>query len=289
MLMSRQIIVLILNGLTQGSLFFILGSGLTLAFGLMRVVNLSHGALYLLGGYIGYSVLGATGNWFIALAASAAFAGLVGFLFERTMLLRVRDGGDLPQTLLTIALSIIIADVALAIWGGHPLSLSAPRSLNFPVRMFGIIYPGFRYILMATAVFIAGLLWVLLYKTKFGAAVRASVDDRETLMALGLRINRIYTMMFVLSTLLAGVAGVLGGTYLQLSPGEDSTILMYSLVVIIVGGIGSLPGAFISALLLGQILSFGMAYAPQLAMFLVFIPMALVLAIRPQGLFGKGA
>lgn len=287
--MSRQVIVLILNGLTQGSIFFILGSGLTLAFGLMRVVNLSHGALYLLGGYIGYSVLGATGNWFVALGASALFAAVLGLLFERTMLLRVRDGGDLPQTLLTVALSIVIADVALAIWGGHPLSLSVPRSINFPVRMFGVIYPSFRYFLMLTAVLIAVLLWVLLYKTKFGAAVRASVDDRETLSALGMRVDRVYTLMFMLSTLLAGVAGILGGTYLQLSPGEDTTILTYSLVVIIVGGIGSLRGAFISALLLGQLLSFGTAWMPQMAMFLVFVPMAVVLALRPQGLFGKGA
>lgn len=285
--MSRQIIILLLNGLTQGSLFFILGSGLTLAFGLMRVVNLSHGALYLLGGYLAYTVQGTTGNWFLALGASALFAAIVGLLFERTMLRRVRDEGDLPQTLLTIALSIIIADVALAIWGGHPLSLTAPAVLNRPIQLFGIIYPGFRYFLMLTAVVIAVVLWFLLHKTKFGAAVRASVDDRETLSALGVRIERVYSAMFMLSTLLAGVAGVLGATYLQLSPGEDATILTYSLVVIIVGGIGSLGGAFISALLLGQILSFGLAYVPQMAMFFVFVPMVLVLALRPRGLFGR--
>lgn len=285
--MSRQIIILILNGLTQGSLFFILGSGLTLAFGLMRVVNLSHGALYLLGGYLAYSVLGATGNWFLALAVSALAVGLLGLFFERSLLLRVRDGGDLPQTLLTVALSIIIADLALAIWGGHPLSLQAPRVLNPPVRLFGVIYPGFRYFLMLTSVAIYLLLWFLLYKTKFGAAVRASVDDRETLSALGMSVDRLYTLMFMLSTLLAGIAGVLGGTYLQLSPGEDTTILTYSLVVIIVGGIGSLRGAFLSSLILGQILSFGLAFLPQMAMFLVFVPMALVLAFRPRGLFGR--
>ena len=255
----------------------------------MRVVNLSHGALYLLGGYIGYSVLGATGNWFIALGVSAAFAGLLGFLFERTMLKRVRDGGDLPQTLLTIALSIIIADVALAIWGGHPLSLSAPRSINFPVRLFGIIYPGLS-------------LHPHDHRRRHrGAPLDPFVQDEVRRRRAGQRRrpgdphgagleNRPHLHHDVrLSTLLAGIAGVLGGTYLQLSPGEDGIILMYSLVVIIVGGIGSLPGAFISALLLGQILSFGLAFAPQMAMFLVFIPMAIVLAIRPQGLFGKGA
>lgn len=287
--MAAKYTILILNGLTQGALFFILGSGLTLAFGLMKVVNLSHGAFYLLGGYIGYSVLKATGNWMVALICGAAFMGVFGLFFERTMLVRVREGGDLPQTLLTVALSMVIADMALAIWGGHPLSMEVPSFLNPPIHLFGVIYPGFRYILMLIALLIAVVLYLILYKTKFGSAVRASVDDRETVSALGVRIDIIYTMMFMLSSLLAGVAGVLGGTYLSLSPGEDTTILTYSLVVIIVGGMGSLAGTIISALILGQILSFGMAYAPQISMFLVFIPMAVVLALRPQGLFGREA
>lgn len=285
--MGTKIPILILNGLTQGALFFVLGSGLTLAFGLMKVVNLSHGAFYLLGGYIGFSVLHASGNWALALAAGAASIGFFGFVFERTMLFRV--WGDLPQTLLTIALSMIIADVSLAIWGGHPLTLNVPKFMNPSLTVFGIIYPGFRYILMLTSVLIASFLWIILYRTKFGAAVRASVDDRETVSALGVRIDVIYTLMFMLSALLAGLAGVLGGTYLQLSPGEDTTILTYSLVVIILGGMGSLPGAVVSSLILGQILSFGLAYAPEISMFLVFVPMAIVLAVRPRGLFGREA
>lgn len=285
--MGTKIPILILNGLTQGALFFVLGSGLTLAFGLMKVVNLSHGAFYLLGGYIGFSVLNASGNWALALAAGATSIGFFGFVFERTMLFRV--WGDLPQTLLTIALSMIIADVSLAIWGGHPLTLNVPKFMNPSLTVFGITYPGFRYILMLTSVLIASFLWIILYRTKFGAAVRASVDDRETVSALGVRIDVIYTLMFMLSALLAGLAGVLGGTYLQLSPGEDTTILTYSLVVIILGGMGSLPGAVVSSLILGQILSFGLAYAPEISMFLVFVPMAIVLAVRPQGLFGREA
>ncbi len=283
--MSTKIAILILNGLTQGALFFVLGSGLTLAFGLMKVVNLGHGAFYLLGGYIGFSVLNASGNWAFALVAGAVSIGFFGFVFERTMLFRV--WGDLPQTLLTIALSMIIADVALAIWGGHPLTLNVPKFMNPSINVFGITYPGVRYILMLTSVLIASFLWIILYRTKFGAAVRASVDDRETVSALGVRIDVIYTLMFMLSALLAGIAGVLGGTYLQLSPGEDTTILTYSLVVIILGGMGSLLGAVVSSLILGQILSFGLAYTPEISMFLVFVPMAIVLAVRPQGLFGR--
>lgn len=280
--------VLILNGFSQGALFFVLGSGLTLAFGLMRVVNLSHGALYLIGGYIGYSTLRVTGNWVIAVLAGGVFTGLIGLLFERFMLVRVR-GGDLPQTLLTVAISMIIADVSLAIWGGSALSIAAPSWLRTSVSIFGVQYPGFRLALVIIAAIIAVFLWALLYKTKIGAAVRASVDDRDTISALGIRIDIIYTAVFVLSAFLAGIAGVLGGTYLQLSPGEDGTILTYSLVVIIVGGMGSLGGAVLSALILGQILSFGAAYSPQLAMFFVFIPMAIMLAVRPQGLFGRDA
>jgi branched-chain amino acid transport system permease protein len=280
---------LVLNGLTQGALFFVLGSGLTLAFGLMQVVNLSHGAFYLLGGYVAFTVLKLSGSWFLALAAAGVSIALLGLAFERTMLVRVRSGGDLSQTLLTVALSMVIGDLALAAWGGHPLSIRAPRLLSSPVTLLGITYPGFRYVLMGTSVLIASGLWLILYRTRFGVAVRASVDDRETVSALGVRIDVIYSLMFMLSALLAGVAGVLGGTYLQLSPGEDTTILTYSLVVIIVGGLGSLAGTVVSSLLLGQVLSFSLAYVPEYSMFLVFVPMAVVLAVRPQGLFGRTA
>jgi branched-chain amino acid transport system permease protein len=282
-----RLAILILNGLTQGALFFVLGSGLTLAFGLMQVVNLSHGAFYLLGGYLGLAALRLTGSWAVALAAGGLSIALLGFVFERTMLFRVRRGGDLSQTLLTIALSMIIADLALAIWGGHPLSIRGPAALSHPVTILGITYPGFRYALMAMSVLIALFLWFVLYRTRFGMAVRASVDDRETVSALGVRIDALYSLMFMLSALLAGVAGVLGGTYLQLSPGEDTTILTYSLVVIIVGGLGSLLGTVVSSVILGQILSFGLAFVPEMSMFLVFVPMAVVLALRPEGLFGR--
>ena len=284
--MDTKLLILILNGLTQAAIFFVLGSGLTLAFGLMRVINLSHGAFYLLGGYIGYSVVRATGNWPLALVVGGLSIALFGFLFERTMLFRVR-GGDLPETLLTVALSMIIADVSLAIWGGHPLTLNVSAYLNPRVTIFGITYPGFRYILMGISVFIAVSLWLVLYKTKLGAAVRAGVDDRETVSALGVNIDRIYSLIFALSALLVGLAGVLGGSYLQLSPGGDTTILTYSLVIVILGGMGSLLGTVVSSVILGQLLSFGLAYAPQYSYFLMFVPMAIVLAIRPQGLFGR--
>jgi branched-chain amino acid transport system permease protein len=284
--MDTRIIFFILNGLTQAAIFFILGSGLTIAFGLLRVVNLSHGIFYLLGGYIGFTVMKATGNWGLSLlAGSLSIAGL-GFVFERVLLKRVR-GADLPETLLTLALAMVIADLCLVIFTRHTLTLYVPRSLNNPVTLFGITYPGFRFILIGISALIAISLWLLLYKTKLGAAVRAGVDDRETVSALGVNINVIYTAVFVLSALLAGLAGVLGGTFMQLSVGSDSLILTYSLVVIILGGMGSLGGVVLSSLIMGQIISFGMAFAPQYSYVLVFLPMAIVLAIRPRGLFGR--
>ena len=285
--MDTRYLIIVFNGLTQGALFFILGSGLTLAFGLMRVVNMSHGAFYLLGGYMGLSILRHTGSWTLALLGAGVLIAFLGLVLERGMLDRIRAGGDLSQTLLTIAISMIIADQALAIWGGHPVSIRAPAAISQPVSLFGFTYPGFRYVLMLAAALIALGLWFLLYRTRFGIAVRASVDDRETVSALGVRIGTIYSLMFMLSAFLGGIAGVLGGSYLQLSPGEDITILTYSLVVVIVGGLGSLMGALVSALILGQILSFSLAFAPEMSMFLVFAPMALMLAIRPQGLFGR--
>ncbi len=283
--MDTEWIILILNGLTQASVLFVLGSGLTLAFGLMNVVNLSHGALYLLGGYIGYSVSRTTGSWLLALLAAGAAIALLGWLVERGLLFRAR--GALPETLLTVALSIVIADLSLAIWGGHSLSIATPEWLKGAVTLFGVTYPLFRYFLMALGALIALLLWLLLYRTKLGAGVRAGVDDRETVSALGVNITLLYSLVFVLSTFLAGIAGVLGGTYLQLSPGSDSTILTYSLVVIILGGMGSLGGTVVSAVLLGLLISFGRAFVPEYSTFLIFIPMAIMLAVRPQGLLGR--
>ena len=284
--MDARTAILILNGLTQAALFFVLGSGLTLAFGLMRMINLSHGALYLLGGYVGYSVQKATGNWGLALLAGAISIAVLGFALERSILFRVR-GNDLPETLLTVALSMIVADVCLTVWGGHPLTLVVPQELNPRITILGITYPGFRYLLILSGVAIAVGLWLLMYRTRVGAAVRAGVDDRETVSALGINIDLVYSLVFVLAALLGGTAGVLGGTYLQLSPGSDTTVLTYALVVIILGGRGSLLGAIVSSIILGQIVSFGLAFAPEYSMFLIFIPMAIILATRPQGLFGR--
>lgn len=278
--------ILVLNGLTHAGLLFVLGSGLTLAFGLMRVVNLSHGAFYLLGGYLGVTVFRATGNWFLALLAAGVGIGVLGLLFERVLLERVR-GQPLPETLLTIALSIVIADVSLAIWGGMAQNIRVPAVLNPRINLFGLTYPGFRLYILGLAVVIGLGLWLLLSKTKVGAAVRAGVDDRETVSALGIDIRRIFSIVFALSAFLAGIAGMVGASFLSIQPGADGQILIFSLVVVILGGLGSLGGAAIAALVTGLLISLSRAYFPELAFFMVFGPMALTLALRPQGLFGK--
>ncbi len=278
--------ILVLNGLTHAGLLFVLGSGLTLAFGLMRVVNLSHGGFYLVGGYLGVTVFRLTGNWFLALLAGGVGIGLFGLFFERVLLERVR-GQALPETLLTIALSIIIADVSLAIWGGFAQTIRVPAALNPRINLFGLVYPGFRLFILGFAVVIGLGLWFLLSKTKIGAAVRAGVDDRETVSALGINIRRVFSAVFVLSAFLAGIAGVIGASFLSIQPGADTQILILSLVVVILGGLGSLGGAVIAALVTGLLVSLSRAYFPELSFFMVFGPMALVLAFRPQGLFGK--
>ncbi len=287
--MSITTKLLILNGLTHAALLFVMGSGLTLAFGLMRVANLAHGAFYLLGGYIGLSIFDSTENWYLALLGGALAIAMLGLFFERVLLDRVR-GQPLPETLLTVALSIIIADLALAKWGGFAQSLRAPAALNPRVSLdfIGIpSYPGFRLVILGIGVIIGFLLYWLLYRTKIGAAVRAGVDDRETASALGIDIERIFSLVFVLAAFLAGLAGVIGTTFLSMQPGADGQILILSLVVVVLGGMGSLGGAVLGALITGLLLSFGRAYYPEISYFLVFGPMALMLAVRPRGLFGR--
>ena len=283
-----QYLILTLNGISHAGLLFILGSGLTLAFGLMNIVNLAHGAFYLLGGYVGLSVLKATGSWIMGLGAGIVSITMVGLLFERFLLERVR-GNALAETLLTISLSTIIVDLCLATWGGLPQTLQVPAFLNPRITILGFTYPGFRYFLILSSLVTAVFLYILLHRTRIGAAIRAGVDDRETVAALGININRLSSYVFMLAAALAGMAGVLGGSFLSLGPGADTHNLIFSLVVIIIGGKGSIKGTACGALLIGLLLSYGRAFIPEFSFFLVFAPMVLVLAFKPEGLFGRRA
>jgi branched-chain amino acid transport system permease protein len=276
----------LLNGLTFAALLFLVSSGFTLIFGLMRIVNLAQGSLYLLGGYIGLSVIRATGSFWRALPAAAMAIGALGLMIERGLLRRVR-GRPMSEILLTVGLSFIAADLALAIWGGDPITLDVPAAIDGRTQILGITYPVYRLCVVALGIAVGVGLWALLERTRIGAMVRAGVDDREMAEALGINVKLVFTGVFVLGALLAGLAGVVGGAYLSLFPGADVQILTYALVVVVVGGMGSLRGAVLGALLVGLIYIFGQALVPNLAYFVLFAPMALVLIVRPQGLFGR--
>jgi branched-chain amino acid transport system permease protein len=275
-----------LNGLTFASLLFLVSSGFTLIFGLMRIVNLAQGSLYLLGGYIGLSVIRGTGSYWLALLAGAIAVAVFGLLIERGLLRAVR-GRPMSEILLTVGLSFIVADVALAIWGGDPITLDPPAVIDGRTELLGVTYPVFRLAVLGLGIAVALGLWLLLERTRIGAVVRAGVDDREMAAALGINVKAVFTAVFALGALLAGLAGVVGGAYLSLYPGADTEILTYALVVVVVGGLGSLRGAALAALLVGLVYVFGQSLVPNLAYFVVFAPMALVLILRPQGLFGR--
>ncbi|MQA99139.1 MAG: branched-chain amino acid ABC transporter permease [Actinobacteria bacterium] len=283
---GREFVLHTLNGFSLGALLFLLSSGFQLIFGLMRIVNLAHGSFYLVGGYVGLTVLIAGGNFWMALVAAALAIGVTGLIVERTLLRRLR-GQPMPEVLLTVGLSLIAADLSLARWGGDPILLPRPELLRGTVELGGVTYPVFRIGVFGLGLLVVGLMWLLHTRTRIGAIVRAGVDDREMVAALGINVEAIFTGAFTLGALLAGVAGVIGGVFLSLYPGADGEILLYGLVVVILGGLGSLPGAVVGSLLVGLIDAFGRAMVPSLSYFLLFAPMALILIFRPHGLFGK--
>lgn len=283
---TEQFVLTVLNGLTFGALLFLVAAGFTLIFGLMRVLNLAHGAFYLWGGYVGYALHQVTGSFWMALLGATAVVALGGAVAERTLFRRVR-GQPRAEILLAIGLSLVLADVALAVFGGDSVSIPVGPGLRGTVDVLGVSYPVARLLYLAAALAVLLGVWLLLSRTKIGAIVRAGVDDDEMLGALGVNVGLVFTAMFVFGAALAGAAGVAGGTFLGLYPGADFEILLYALVVVVVGGLGSLWGAGLGALLVGLVVSFGTALAPELLYFLMFGPMLAVLVLRPQGLLGK--
>jgi branched-chain amino acid transport system permease protein len=277
----------LINGVTFAALLFLVSSGFTLIFGLMRIANLAHGSFYLVGGYVGYSISMQTGNFLLAIVVAALIVGVLGVLIERVVLRPVRNQA-LPEVLITVGISFIFADLSLIIWGGNPLNVPLPLFLQGSVQFAGLTYPKFRLFVLALGIFIAILLWLFTRYTRVGAIVRAGVDDAEMVEGLGINIKAVFTGVFFLGAALAGIGGVTGGAFLSLYPGADSDILLYGLVVVIIGGLGSLPGAIIGSLLIGVIDTFGRSYFPDLSYFTIFGPMVIMLALRPQGLFGRG-
>ena len=278
-----------LNGISMGALLFLMASGFTLSFGLARVVNLAHGAFYLLGGYLGLTVLRATGSFWLALLAGGAGIVVVGFFSER-FLIRFTLQNELAQVLLTVGIAYVLADVSLLVWGGNPLRIPAPPFARGPIDLpGGIVYPRYRFLLIVFGLVVAGLLWFLYSRTLLGAIVRAGVDDREMVSAVGINVNRLFGLVFALAAFLAGLSGVAGGAFLTLYPGAEWDILVLALVVVIVGGLGSLEGAMVGSLVVGLVDAYGRWLLPEFSYFVVFGPMALLLLFRPTGLFGREA
>ena len=276
-----------LNGLTLASLYFIVASGFTLVFGLMRNVNLAHGSLFLIGAYVGWMVGEYSGSWLLAVLAGFVASAIIGVLIQ-IIVFRRMQGEDLRQTLVTIGLSIVLADLMLWYFGGEIYTFDPP-SWIYGTTSLPIIekFPTYRLIVLCISIVIGLGLWGLLTRTRIGMMIRAGVDDRGMLSASGVNVQRIFALTFALGAGLAGLAGVVGGTALSISPGEDTRYLLASLVVVIVGGMGSVPGAAIGALLIGMAEQFGQAYAPTYSVVFTFVIMIVALAFRPRGVLGK--
>jgi branched-chain amino acid transport system permease protein len=277
-----------LNSLSLGGLLFLLSSGFSLIFGLMRLANLTHGAFFMLGTYFGAVALRAYSGlniWVTALGAGIAVAALGG-LFERLVLTRLKSN-TLGQVLATLGMSFIISDACLVLWGGDSIPVPTPRNLQAPTRLFGFVFPTYRLVLVGVAVVAAIALYVLMDRTRLGAMIRAGVDDRQMARAVGIPVSRLFTIVFCLGAGIAGAGGVLGGPILSAYPGLDADMLPLALIVVILGGIGSLFGAFIGSFIIGFIYTFGTALVPDLAYIILFLPMIFVIAFRPQGLFGR--
>jgi branched-chain amino acid transport system permease protein len=285
-------VVVTLNGLTLAGLYFIVASGFTLIFGLMRVVNMAHGSLYLLGGYIGLRLVQHHLNYWLALALAALAIGIVGLVMQQ-LFLRWNQGQDLRQALITIAISVVLADQMIPSFGAAAVATPAPQGLNGSLRfgLYDIQYPTFRLVVLGLAVLVGISLWYGIQRTRFGMIIRAGVDDRAMTSALGVNVQVVFAVTFFIGALLAGLGGVLGGTMIALAPGQDASFLLSSLVVVIIGGMGSLAGALVGALALGLVDQLSGVYLPpgytNFSILLTFALLVFVLAMRPTGLFGR--
>ena len=279
-------IILTINSISMGGLLFLLSAGFSLIFGLMRIPNLTHGSLFMLGAYFGVTFLRLGINFWIAALLSALVLALIGGLIERFLLRRLA-GQELAQVLVTLGLSFIIADICLLVWTGDPIPLATPDSLRGVIRFSDFVFPRYRLAVVVIAVVIAAGLWLMLERTRLGAMIRAGVDDPQMARVTGISVSRLFTAVFSLGAALAGLAGVLSGPILSVYPGLDAEMLPLALIIVILGGAGSLPGALLGSFIVGFIYNFGQVLFPELAYVVLFLPMVLVLVLRPQGLFGR--
>jgi branched-chain amino acid transport system permease protein len=274
------------NGVSYGALLFLVGSGLSLIFGVMRIVNLSHGSYFLLGGYVALSVIWSTGSWLLSIPIAAITIALVGLVMERVFL-RPLGFDPLRQVLLTVGFAFLFQQAALDIWSGNPFDIHPPAALTRSVVVGGLHLPLYRIFMIGVALLIGITLWLVMEKTRLGTAVRATVDDAQMARGVGIDTSRISMMIFALGAFLAALGGVIGGGFLGVYPGLDFEILPIAFAVVIIGGMGSLSGAAVGALIVGLADNFGKALFPEISYFTLYAPMALILAVKPTGLFGR--
>lgn len=279
-------VVNVLNGISLGMLLFLLAAGLSLIYGLMKILNLTHGSYYLVGAYIASTVIARTGSFALALLVAPLAVAALGAVMERFFLRRFHLD-ELPQTLLTFGFLFIIADLSLWIWGGDPIILDKPAAFSTSINLAGEFYPTYRLMLIGVGLLVAAILWWFQEYTRLGAMLRAGVDDSEIARAIGINVSLLFTLVFALGAFLAALGGVLGGPIIGASAGADFEVMLLAFVVVIVGGLGSLRGALVGGLLIGLLDNFGKIYFPEFALFTIFVPMAVILSFRPTGLFGR--
>ena len=275
-----------LNSLALGGLLFLLAAGFSLIFGLMRIANLTHGAYYMLGAYIGVSILKVIPNLWVAALLGGLTVAVFGGLVER-FILRKLAGNELGQVLVTLGFAYIIADFCLVVWGGDPIPVPTPEGLDSPIEIAGFMFPAYRLAVVAIALATGVALYLLMERTRLGAMIRAGVDDMQMARAVGIPVSRLFTIGFCLGSALAGAGGILGGPIMSAYPGLDFDMLPLALIVVILGGVGSLIGAFVGSFIIGFVYTFGIALFPQFAYVILFLPMIVVIAFRPRGLFGR--
>ncbi len=280
--------MLAVNSVTLGGLLFLLSAGFSLIFGLMKIPNLTHGSFFMLGAYLAASLIGWGLDFWTAALLSGLLVALFGGLIERFILRRLA-GAELAQVLVTLGLSFMVADVCLKVWTGDPIRIDTPGGLHGVASLGGLRFPAYRLAISLIAVVFAVALWALLDRTRLGAMIRAGVDDPQMARVAGIRVSRLFTIVFCLGAWLAGFAGVIGGPILSVYPGLDQEMLPLALVVVILGGSGSLLGSLLGSFVVGFLYNFGQAMFPELAYVVLFLPMLIVLVVRPQGLFGRPA
>ncbi len=284
--MGQFLLVQTLNGLSFGALLFLLASGLSLIYGVMRIVNIAHGSYYMLGAYIGLSVILRTHSFALGAFAGAIVIGVVGLGMER-IFLRKFPLQALPQMMITLGFALVFRDLALLIWGGDPYTLPSPVFLRGSTQISSVIFPIYRLFVIGVATLVALSLWLFNDKTLVGAKLRAAVDDHEMAGGVGLNVPIISGCMFGLGAFLAAFGGVMGGPIFGVYPGLDFELLSLAFVVVLVGGRGSLKGSAVGSILVGLVDNFGKALVPELSYFTLFAPMAIIVAIKPTGLFGR--